>query len=434
MPTYYVDSAATGANDGTSWTDAKTTLSALIASLVAGDTIYIASAHTEGATGLLNLTFPGTITNPNILISAQRGQTSPHVYESMATGGGKVNTTVNSFLLEGGTRVYGVTFECNTISAVIRHNSNMSVCHDCVFTTTSQNATVLSTNNNFMRGIFHNCTFTTAENAGTAYQVSGVNNQLEFYGCTFNAASLGAAADDVLLLNAMDQQVICEACDFSNSGSGKDFVVNGVGSSLILRGCKMPSSWTANLGTDDFSKLLLLEGSDGGANPSAASPGLRHQGNLSGIITHETTEVRTGGANDGDTDYSWKYAPSASVGYHVPLFNRIPLTVWHDATGSKTLTVFVSSSDSALTDKDVWMDVESPAEGTASYKMKRSTTRGNPFSTTALTSDSSTWTTGGNTKYKMTATLNPVEPGPVIVRVNVAKDADVFVDPELSLA
>ncbi len=433
MADYYVDSVSgSGAGAGTSWGTARDTVANAIALLSAGDRLIISSRHVEGAADM-DWLFPGTNANPNVVISAQFNQ-SPDVYETMFTGGGKLDCSIGTDVFEGVVRCYGITVETNGIMIPAKLTSNASEFNECRLTTTHTSGDIIFTGNaNGEWNVYRDCIFTVAKTAAYAFEFGFNNGWCHFMGCTFNAASMGSATDDIVLFDQLGCRALFEGCDLSNMGSAKEIAFSGSQNEVIFRGCKLPTSWTIT-GNTDLTNLVVLEASDGGANPSAASPGLRHQEDLSGIITHETTEIRTGGANDGDNDYSWKYAPTTTVGYHVPLWNRVPLTVWHDASGSKTLTVFLSSADSALTNKDVWMDVISPAEGTASYKNKFATTRGNPFSTTGLTSDSSTWTTGGNTKYKLTATLNPVEPGPVIVRVSVAKDADVFVDPELSLA
>jgi hypothetical protein len=47
MTTRYVDSAAAGANNGTSKTDAYTTFAAAIAAMAAGDTILVNSTPTS---------------------------------------------------------------------------------------------------------------------------------------------------------------------------------------------------------------------------------------------------------------------------------------------------------------------------------------------------------------------------------------------------
>ncbi len=49
MATYYVDPAATGANDGSSWTDAWTSLQSALDTAGAGDTVYCRGTQTLSA-------------------------------------------------------------------------------------------------------------------------------------------------------------------------------------------------------------------------------------------------------------------------------------------------------------------------------------------------------------------------------------------------
>ena len=55
MATYYVDSNATGLNDGSSWSDEWTSISSTT-TISDGDTVLIACDHSETHTGL-TLTF-----------------------------------------------------------------------------------------------------------------------------------------------------------------------------------------------------------------------------------------------------------------------------------------------------------------------------------------------------------------------------------------
>jgi hypothetical protein len=69
MAIHYIYSGAAGLNDGTSWTDAWTSItSAITASMSDGDTVYVAQDHSE--TGLASYTFPDI--NNSIWVSVDR--------------------------------------------------------------------------------------------------------------------------------------------------------------------------------------------------------------------------------------------------------------------------------------------------------------------------------------------------------------------------
>ena len=66
MATYYVDSNATGLNDGSSWTDAWTSIASITA-VAAGDTVLVSSAHSE--TTSVNVIPPSSVVAPVKIIS-----------------------------------------------------------------------------------------------------------------------------------------------------------------------------------------------------------------------------------------------------------------------------------------------------------------------------------------------------------------------------
>jgi len=98
--TCYVDSAATGANDGTSWASAWTSLSA-IKGLAAGDTVYI-SGGASGSTRTYSQSgwapAGGTASNP---ITYQIGQDSSHNGTALFTGSGTWLGTINNLIISG---------------------------------------------------------------------------------------------------------------------------------------------------------------------------------------------------------------------------------------------------------------------------------------------------------------------------------------------
>jgi hypothetical protein len=86
--TWYVDSGAAGANNGTSWSNAWTGLS-LVSGVSAGDTVYISG----GSNGLtrsyaLNSTWAPQQGNPNAVITYQIGQDPAHNGTAIFNGGG----------------------------------------------------------------------------------------------------------------------------------------------------------------------------------------------------------------------------------------------------------------------------------------------------------------------------------------------------------
>src|SRR5210317_30060 len=110
MATYYVDSNATGLNDGSSWTDAWTSI-ASATSVAAGDDVLVADNHYQGMYPLPQFA-NGDPNNPIRLISSNKTSGS---YSAGATlegvgggifGGGSVSFFGFEFRLQ-----YGVNFQ-----------------------------------------------------------------------------------------------------------------------------------------------------------------------------------------------------------------------------------------------------------------------------------------------------------------------------------
>src|SRR5829696_6649358 len=96
MANYYVYSGAAGAANGTSWTNAYTTLANAIAgSVAAGDTVYVAHDHAESTAASISHTWPGTATSPVRVICANRAGSVPPVSADLANTA-TVTTTGNS--------------------------------------------------------------------------------------------------------------------------------------------------------------------------------------------------------------------------------------------------------------------------------------------------------------------------------------------------
>ena len=142
MATVYIYSGATGAANGTSWTDAYTTISAaLTGGLTASDTGLLASDHSETGTTALTLNFP---TTPGLrLVSVNRTSGLAEVGAVIARGAGSVAITINNSVYGYGIDFQGATN--NSASAYIQHhNSTSNGCHQswesCTFNTRTASA------------------------------------------------------------------------------------------------------------------------------------------------------------------------------------------------------------------------------------------------------------------------------------------------------
>lgn len=109
MAVWYVRNSATGANNGTSWTNAYTTFSAAMTACAAGDTVYIADDHI----GTLASVNKGTLSSPLSIIAAKPTATpptsaaDPGTYATLSWGA--------DFSTQGVVYFYGISFITNGI-------------------------------------------------------------------------------------------------------------------------------------------------------------------------------------------------------------------------------------------------------------------------------------------------------------------------------
>lgn len=155
--------------------------------------------------------------------------------------------------------------------------------------------------------------------------------------------------------------------------------------------------------------------------------------NYCGVIQHETTTVRTGGASDGVTPISLQIVSSANSWFGWPLISD-PIAQWNETTGSQlTATVEIAGSVE-LTNADIWLELEYLGDTTSCKGSTVSTRCGLMASAAVVTSSAASW--GGSPTYtqKLQATFTPQKKGPVVARVCVGKaSATVYVDPMLTL-
>ncbi len=224
--------------------------------------------------------------------------------------------------------------------------------------------------------------------------------------------------------------VYCEGVDFSALGACPMVLAQAAATSWVFRQCKLGSSYVAS-GTQTLPGAVvdLLQCDSSSANYKVE----RHC--LQGDLTTETTIIRTGGASDGTTGYSWKVLTSASPQWHAP-FECFPIAIWNNTVGSVTVTVEgIWTSGSTPTNSEIWMDVE--YLGTASFPLAISATMGlaDPLATAGnLTTSSETWG-GSTTKFKLTKAITTTMKGLIVAYVKIAKASSVaiYIDPQITL-
>lgn len=438
MADYYVYSGAGGSGNGSSWANAFTTMAAAITGGASSDTFFMAHDHDESTASALTLAFKGTNGLPNRVIVVNRaGSVPPVAADVVTTPSAKIKTTGGSGIaLTGGVEIWGVEFlpgfgGSGTAGFTPNNDTLWKSFKNCKFTLNAGPSSTISRGSANTGGIqMRDCTF----QFGHVLQSFAMANPASDWFWK-NSAGITAFAGSVptTLISTNGFAGVWEGLDLSpiNTtivGSNSRF------GRLRLVNCRLHASVVISAAQGHPQNIIEVIGCNSG---SQIQRNERH-GYL-GVMTTETTIVRTGGATDGTTPYSWKMVIAASTRRQLALqsFEGI---IWNDAVGSsKTLTVHVLTDNVTLKDDECWLEAD--YMDSSSYP---TTSLASDEAATLLTaganqdSDSGTaWTTTGLTtpnKQKLEVTFTPQNKGWVRWRVFCAKSSTtVYVCPEAEL-
>lgn len=446
MADRYVNSAATGNNDGTSKTDAWTSIESALTNAAAGERVFIASTHDEagGAIGANKIYTPanGTAAGPVKLLSIN-WTTGVLEYGSQFKFASGYYVTIRGFAYW-----YGCIFDTgnSTLGTSIQDGSNpvAVILENCKLKISSASSTTY-----FLIGPSSASTIDDHSvklidplfefgNAGQHIRLAcGIN---EFSG---NAANLisGATIPTILFKSGTGSQLNTNisGIDFSSISTTLFNLSNASGCGLVkVQNCKLNASVTLQDAT--------IAGPGGqvvnfcNCDSDATNYRMEHY-KYQGSIKTETTTVLTGGASDGTTTISWNMTTLATgPSFAFPLESP-EIAIWNETTGSaKTVTVeILHDSVTNLTDADVWLEVS--YLGTSGYPLgSRISDRKADILATAVdqTDSSATWTTTGLTNpntQKLSVSFTPQEKGYFQAKVVVAKENyTVYVDPKLTVS
>ena len=435
---YVRNTDGSDADNGSTWALAKATLVGADAIDVAGDTVYVSSLHnqTQGAT--LTLSFAGTYASPTKVLSVDDAT-------GTITPGAEVSTTNNfAIVMNGSVYCHGMTF----IAGI-----------------GSSSGTPLTIGSTASKSVFENCNIkVAATGSGQIYHGNAastivcilelINSNISLNATTsrfnLNGQLLWRGGAYVPLTNqptalfTLNQRSygpsLVEGVDLSALPSTVNIVGNGAGMcQLLLRNCKLPASWSGSL-----------------VGVAITTPGFRVEmhncdsidtnyrlwiEDYAGSIKSETTLVRTGGASDGTTGYSFKMTTTASANSVVAPLVSPEIAIWNDTVGSsKTVTVeILHDSATNLTDGEIWLEVQYLGTSGFPLGLFESDAKADILATAADQATSSeTWTTTGMTnpnKQKLSVTFTPQEKGYLQAKVYLAKASKtVYVDPKLTVA
>lgn len=428
MPTIYVRSTdGSDSDDGSSWSLAKATLAGAAAVAVAGDIVKVSHVHAESTAAAATANFAGTPANPIIIMCVNDGT------DALADTGTMTTTGSNAITLNGSIRVYGLTPSAGTgagavslVMAAVAGQSDLQRYENCKLrlgaggggvslgTTTGTATRVISWRNCQVK--FNNST----QNV----RVQGVD-RFTWDGGGVEAGSVTPAALVAVGSNGRGGAAFLSGLDLSAlSTSMVLFSAASVFAVAVARNIKLPAGvpetgWLVgaltapgprfeayNIDSGDTQRRIYIE-------------------EFAGYTRDESTVVRTGGATDGATPFSWKMVSNANASRHGARVVSPEIHIPLNAAGSPiTIAADIVTDGVTLTDGEAWIDVQ--YAGTNGFSQSVFANDAAAINGTPANQDSSTdaWTTTGltsPTKQRLSVTVTPQEVGTLIARVVLAK-------------
>jgi len=431
---YYVWSGATGAGTGADWANAYVNLQTAFSGKTAGDVFYVAHDHVQTQASALALTSVGTEAAPSRVYCVDRAGSVPPVEADLRTTA-QISTTVASAITLAGSisECYGIIFSAGsgasaasiTTGSTASRSWRLVKCALILANTSTSSRITTSAAPGY--AIWEDCTV----EFGNVSQAISVASRCHIRN-TNNAQFLtGSTIPTTLFLFTGASHLFVEGVDLSQIVSAKNlFTSAAFACSAILKDCKLDATadvLTAAITAPSHLEVTLIRCDTGDTN-------YRHERYLyTGDQKADTTIVRTGGATDGTTQISWVITTNAFAGIAGFFFECMPISIWQEDIGSP-ITVTIEGiwpGGSVPNTNDIWMDVF--YSGTSGTPMtKRATTR--PLiitASSALPAGSGTWSGGLTVKFAMSATITPLEKGPITIYIKAAKASSTFyIDPK----
>lgn len=420
MTLYYVDSNASGANNGTSWTDAYVSVVAAFAGSVAdGDDIWAASDHNAVYTSSTSLVFPGDVS----IISVNKTTDAYEAGAKESTSGSGIDLTFH--LTDDVAKIFGVEFRASDDMGFSAGGGTFRMTDGLLGTTISSGSTI---------------TFPTSryyiKDSYLEYSSSG--NTLAGSGGNLKIDNLKASASHVKMTNLFVLNSSGIDATFINTDLDAIFTTNLVSAFttsddyffVTLKRCKLPTGWSV------ASSAMTGKNLDIDIRSSDVGDGYHYFFRETFVgITEEDTTVYLAATYDGTNHMSAKMSTKATADTAYPSVHKLVSIPAQDLTSASDVKVNVLTDGVTLTDSEFWIEVVYPDNTDVALGDKVSTRNSDPIAAgTSLTTNSEAWTEALTSPIKQQATasisaLSNVDNGLVDVYVYLAKpNTDVWVD------
>lgn len=437
MTIRYVWSGATGAANGTSWTDAYTTLAAALPSNANGDLVYVADDHVDTLAADTIYTFTASVA----VISVNRTSGLPSI------GAFVGHTSTNYYIyIQGNYKLYcyGVTFQvAGSVAENIEIFPGTAEGHfefeSCAFNLTNTSGSSLlrfsgtgnSTVSSYLK--LKGCTV----RFGHASQGIQARNAVEFEGLTVNSA--GTAPSVLFLSGLFPASVKVAGSDLSHvTGTLVGNATDGF-AEYAISGCKLGSGVTvlAAQTTVPRKGAVRVDLYDCASGDQHYHIG--HYDALGSTTVDTGIYANDGAQYDGTNRCSWKIVTTANCSFYTPYvspwFGR-----YHSAASAITpyIEILRDGSTTAYQDDEVWGEFAAKTttgSTQATFYSDRMTLLGTPANQAAGVGTSG-WTgeaaSAWSGKLAPGSSFTPSEVGHLMARVVVGEPSiTVYVDPAI---
>jgi len=449
MANKFVWSGATGANDGSSWGDAYTTLmkdwGAEGTFTPATDIIYVRSVHSEtlgATTTITGSTAEGTTAPCRIYCVV--GDTTGTTPGNLATGATVATNVANADInIYESIYIYGVIF--NSIDFIYL-GANNSTDHNIVL---EQCALNLVTNGG--NGIGWGGTGSGGQSVrliDTDIDLQDVSDFFEWGDGSFvwdgGTFVSGVTANEVWnsASGARSANWVVRNVDFSAQSGDElvDLTTPNVHQTWRFERCLLNATPAKTTGSIDVpGSICTFIHCQSGTDADPAYQMEQHT--MEGTVSAATASYRTGGASDGErtNPISWDMDTTTGSVRQYPghPLESPPIVGWTDGDASTAHVYRIYfASGGTQTDATIWFDLTGPNDAATNSLGVRKTTRVAPETSASnhTTDGTSTWTGSDvGTKQYMEITYTPDKPGPISAVVKMVSDAGstghIFVDP-----
>lgn len=421
----YVNSGAVGANNGTSWTDAYTTLGGGLGDVDQDGTILVHTAHRETSSSA-DMDFAGRSADRSYDVIVVDKDNS----DAYDPNGSTVNLEVTSgnyrVRLYRAVRFYGLRVKSTEEIFVTGDNDAQCALVDCTLTVGAGYSLQIGANAKFT-----NCKVDTQDSSNSSVALLNFQDASHGFGDGYSLVSgltlgTGCAYRDVLYAADSAHNIRFVDGDFSPMTRNPVSLTSNSSKFLVeFHDCKPPTSWQWTSGAQDNRRrvdMVRCEGTDEMQSYDSA-----------GEMVNEDTIVRTGGSPN-----SFEITTSTYCGTNNAFYTPWML-VPVDSTGVKNFDVYYTCND-RLNQEKLFIEIELMDSASQPYG-KRITTQKKQYLGDTVGNHATGGTWGGTAQtYKEyirgTATVN-VANSMARVRAGIEEQSqtnEVYVDrkPEVS--